>query len=1538
MPPVNLANVNISLQQFQDISSGKYNAGEVKLESETTLGKINHHVHRTGANDKSLSHEEVLAIKNAFVKALSSHGVAEAEIGRIRRDLGLAADAGIDKTLHARSLKPLSRQQVREILDRNAAAINASRTENGDRVFIAPAARLPGADAAARAARGDEVNAALAGTRSTSEHAGVALAEAVVAGDVDFRSYEDSQALAAQARAQLAQILEKTKGAPSAEREAVVEFRLRATGQSVRIPTGRSEAAFVRRLEEMLVRLNAVQGTDERSIAVRTAFGAIESAAARRDWLDGLAGAPDAGFKVRTAVVLMLTDAGIDDYETLSLVNRVDDEIAFGLARTLAALDGGLRGDALRGDQAMLSLAHLAADGVEVPQDACAAIPATSAKQWNAAIRQAISGNEPENLPHDVRALVDALPGRLRDQFGPDFLEVGETGTRFIGSADSYEVAPEDLEDRITAENLRDRLDALVQRKAAQRYASGLIDRAIVAAGGGEENSPFLWNDWETTRPALKERLLAARTAAEADAVFAEFRPEIEADARRFAAVQLARNKAAAWYRDALARRLGVPSACLSSGLELDRFERRAGDLAAAIRRGQHPAATDAEIEAAFRSYAENAAASRADAIAAVERMDLPPALRDAVKDHVLAIDRPEKLDVAATVAAARAGLGALVAAVDAALVPGVPKEAVYAAMKSVAEQFGRVVRGLFPPEAEFGAEEQFTHGTVVSATVIHDIPGFAEKLVAFFARPDVRADEGDLFKREKPAFNSGMFKMALPPGGVKVELAASLGTPSMPPFHAQALMKAFEEAGLGALSVAERMAMLRPSHPAGSALASAVAQAPGLVSPARLRELAVPILRSLAGAADVALPPADRARLEAALAKYAGGLSEADKARLREYAESLDFSEAAAPDSEKAVARHLDEICGGGGLDNPASSASRRALAAGFALADLPTLARVAYVVEGGGAVTDRTIDALLDPQSDFRRGWDAALLRHHGDNGHPERLATLAPGIKIGIAAAVRACGDDADLLAIVTAGIDRVTANGAGQIRGVTAVARIVADVRANLAELREATAGDPDAYAAGLEMLKGLEARRVPPGFVRHLVDSVRRAPVDALAKLRARSSAAEIHAALLQFNRNADAILDAKKAQGLLDGADEIQICRAFLVRMTVARLAAAQRQGVRAALAAENAAQLVAFYGEVGQDNVEMPPMPGGVHTDVQRIAATLARDARNLFGAVRRALGEPDAPGGIPAPQGEIDMGRIGAAAALGQIRSAAEAECAAAGEAYLRETFPGASPAAAAMRGIFQRRIAATPSIDPSITLATSYSTTVARMINTNIVIGAKTLATMPFADSQFAKDRARGMDVVLPGGARLSTDPATAADEIARFVTGRPDAAYAQLAPAERNQVHVVMTLLTQDSVRSVVDGPSIALDPEGRTTTFAHGGGANAHTWTFRLERDPDNAIVVKFDATFRPTHLLAGTDAIPLGPGSQIRGSFELTLPTATMNAIGGLDFAGCDTAPAQATLDAQPPVAQKVAAALNQLPAPFRFGLHPSTGFGFVLN
>ena len=117
--PVNFGNVSLTLQQFNEIASGKYNAGEVRLDGERALAKINNHVHFTGLNKVSLSHAEVLAIKIAFVKALSQNGVQGCSLDRIREELGLEAKHPNDLQLSQRSLRPLSRQQIREILDSN---------------------------------------------------------------------------------------------------------------------------------------------------------------------------------------------------------------------------------------------------------------------------------------------------------------------------------------------------------------------------------------------------------------------------------------------------------------------------------------------------------------------------------------------------------------------------------------------------------------------------------------------------------------------------------------------------------------------------------------------------------------------------------------------------------------------------------------------------------------------------------------------------------------------------------------------------------------------------------------------------------------------------------------------------------------------------------------------------------------------------------------------------------------------------------------------------------------------------------------------------------------------------------------------------------------------------------------------------------------------------------------------------------------------------------------------------------------------------
>ena len=166
--PVDLANVNISLRQFQKISSGTYNAGEIRITGRNSLGKVNNHVSRLGQNVVPLSHEEVMAVKTAFIKALASGGVGTDEIARVRRELGLAPDTGeaVDRNLGQRSMKPLTRQQVREILDRYADTINNHPGAPRIRTAAQRNARLTDAERTDRANRRDAVNNALDGSSS----------------------------------------------------------------------------------------------------------------------------------------------------------------------------------------------------------------------------------------------------------------------------------------------------------------------------------------------------------------------------------------------------------------------------------------------------------------------------------------------------------------------------------------------------------------------------------------------------------------------------------------------------------------------------------------------------------------------------------------------------------------------------------------------------------------------------------------------------------------------------------------------------------------------------------------------------------------------------------------------------------------------------------------------------------------------------------------------------------------------------------------------------------------------------------------------------------------------------------------------------------------------------------------------------------------------------------------------------------------------------------------------------------------------------
>ena len=152
-----------------------FNAGEIRLTGETSLGIVNNHVGRLTQfmNNKHLTHSEVLAVKQAFVNALSREGKLDSNaINEVRRDLGLAPqENGSVADLHSRSIKPLSRQQVRQILDRYADTINDSLEATEGRIVVKSEELYGNVEENERATnerRRDEVNESLATRRILS--------------------------------------------------------------------------------------------------------------------------------------------------------------------------------------------------------------------------------------------------------------------------------------------------------------------------------------------------------------------------------------------------------------------------------------------------------------------------------------------------------------------------------------------------------------------------------------------------------------------------------------------------------------------------------------------------------------------------------------------------------------------------------------------------------------------------------------------------------------------------------------------------------------------------------------------------------------------------------------------------------------------------------------------------------------------------------------------------------------------------------------------------------------------------------------------------------------------------------------------------------------------------------------------------------------------------------------------------------------------------------------------------------------------------
>ena len=833
LPPVNFSNVNITIQQFQEIASGKYNAGEVRLASETSLDKINHRVTFRGDNKVSLSHAEVLAVKQAFVNALRQSGVGADEVARVRAQLGLDPERPVDVELKRRSLKPLSRQQIRNILDRNADAINQHVGEG----TIRSHAQIWGEryterqrDGFARTRR--QVNAELVESRATIPDRSVQDTQAVLSGDVVFRSPADRERLIAEALRVKQAILTGSGGNPRNQPGATIRIT-RPNGElDVKFSLGGSEADAMRRLDdEILLMRSTRQPTDEER-AVRGEFRSLPDANARSAWVGRLATDPQGGFKARTIAIGLLLQNGVSDWETLSRVNRISDFAAVALLSDLVNHSAGLRDDALRQSPAVANLANQL-EAAPIPPESQAYVPALSPREILTAAKAGLNGDYARSS-HEMKTVHDRVVATLRARYGADVMP---RNAQLTGLADGVELehALGDGTVRRTVDEMTTDLVALMSRSAARLYLAGVLKPMLRAAGGAEGLATAVATNLLTRHPDLRDRLVAAQTPEAANAAVQEFRQQIEAGVRRQLTADRLRAAAVDEYRSLIADALGVPvSALAGRAVSVTRIQDKGLRIAAQIGDGTNPADSDDEIALVFRTLANDFAQERIALLNQADALDIAPEARDTIKDLLLRIGKVTGLGLAALRQVAD---GIDVADLANAFAAGEGKDDILRRLGTVGTNVRNATMAAIGGQDGMLDEVNDAAGLVL-VLALAKRPEIFDHLRTFFARNDVT--DQDFTATAGPAANAGAFLVIKPDEPVaetNAALADSIGSPRIAPVPAQALYRALDDLGFDDLPAADKAALL--AGPDGQALAQKIRTAATAVTPSQLRGLA---------------------------------------------------------------------------------------------------------------------------------------------------------------------------------------------------------------------------------------------------------------------------------------------------------------------------------------------------------------------------------------------------------------------------------------------------------------------------------------------------------------------------------------------------------------------------------------------------------------------------------------------------------------------------------------------------------------------------
>lgn len=522
-----------------------------------------------------------------------------------------------------------------------------------------------------------------------------------------------------------------------------------------------------------------------------------------------------------------------------------------------------------------------------------------------------------------------------------------------------------------------------------------------------------------------------------------------------------------------------------------------------------------------------------------------------------------------------------------------------------------------------------------------------------------------------------------------------------------------------------------------------------------------------------------------------------------------------------------------------------------------------------------------LRIPQLDSLKSPDEAFAKIVNDNLLSEEYTAEEKNrLEEGCNLILKESKDDPDLRDLLTLHYQTLLKSG-DEVRSIASLKNKIDAMKQNLTELRELSSQNTHLFAYGKKVMSGNSFLTFAPGVITKMFNYVNSADINELMSLNSRSTASEIQKAL--SNISSMLVSGASESGADLSDIVKVDFARTFIAGMLSLRLDPALRQTLVKVFESTEFSRVEAAYSQLQNSVTANTELPHQIRNLYASTTLSIGRTIDSLYTSLCSVTGKDQ---NTYKYLGEVDDKLV--SQIYSDIKKQTDPYAERAINEFLERHFKGAS------LGFIQEyvknmmlkgKLRAEGSFNPAQLFSYMVTNKVNNYINLNFIDSMKKLTGTNPEEAAFFRDLGR-MSVSLPDGKTLSQEPGAAADELSAFVTGRADAKFTALSDEEKAKVRVVMSLLTTNTAKAVIESAPSELD---KTKSLKFNEAPDSGKFTISLDKFGNN-IRIKGGYENEITSFVHNQKQSVLNPGSTVKGEVLYSISSSEIDRLAKLDY------------------------------------------------